>query len=715
WPPTQTNATTQVSKAVLKPGETFDVFGNAHYWPSTSYPGNNSQLIPVEETPMSITSTLAIINELGKTDANGDYSFTIQAPTTPGFYNISTDMTNTTQNWAGNESRNVPCIADDVMIQVLDIDVSVTADPNTTYPNKDITISGDVLWDDASAVTTGSDVNIFIAGEGWWNLTTNAAGHYDQTITVPGSPGTYAVVVDVEDTTTGHTNTNQVSIEVQTPTMNVTAEPSATTALPDRILTVTGHAEYGNGDDAANADVNITLVGVADEFWNSTTDANGDYSINITTPTTSDTYTINVTMESLLYTGLIAYNETDILVTAVPIPDLVLENTGVSIDAPDGLFDGENIEIAVEVKNTGIADATGVFVTFEMNDIEIGNKTIDIVQGGSTNATITWEAVQGNNTLSVLVDPLNAIEESFENNNNATRTIVIDLDTDEDGIGDTMDTDIDGDGYNNTDDDFPLDENEWLDTDDDGTGDNTDTDDDGDGVNDQDDDFPLDPTEDTDTDEDGIGNNADTDDDDDGILDIDDDFPLDETETEDYDEDGIGDNADLDDDADGYLDATEDPELWDTDNDGLTNDIDNDDDNDGTVDTSDTMPYDTDNDGLTNAEDDDDDGDGVLDKDEDLNWDGIVDDDETSSTSSDTDGDGVDDKEDYDPLDPAVSLSTDVNDDGDGGLIILAIVGIVMIIAAILGLMMMKKGNGPDKIEEEETPSEAETPTEKTE
>ncbi len=709
-PPTQINATTQVSKAVLYPGETFDVFGSAHYWPSTSYPGNYSRLIPVTETNVSITLNPTYD---GKTDANGDYSFTIQAPTTPGFYNISTDMTNDTKNWAGNESRNVPCVSGDVMIQVLDIDIDVNAVPNATYPDKNISVNGDALWEDASAVAT-SPVNITIVETGdYWNTNTDAAGLYDQIITVPSTPNTYTVNVEVEDAATGHIKTVHTTIEVQTPTMNLTAESSASTALPDQTLTITGHAEYGNGDNATNAEVNITLNGVADVYWNSTTDANGDYSIDITTPLTPDTYTINITAESPLYTGLMAYNETDILVTAVPVPDLVLANTDIIITAADGLFDGEDIDITVKIKNTGIANATGVLVTFDINDIEIDNKTIDVSQGGSTNITITWEAVQGNNTLNISVDPLNAIEESFENNNNASKILIIDIDTDGDGIGDSSDIDIDGDGYNNTDDEFPLDDDEWLDTDGDSEGDNEDTDDDNDGVLDVDDAFPLDDTEDTDTDGDGVGDNADTDDDDDGVLDVNDSFPLDDTETEDYDGDGIGDNADTDDDEDGYLDATEDPELHDTDNDGLTNDIDNDDDNDGKVDTADTMPYDTDNDGLTNAEDTDDDGDGVLDKDEDLNWNGIVDDDETDWTNSDTDGDGVNDKDDYAPLDPEVMFSTDVEDDS-GSIMPFAILGIVLIVVAVVAIMMMGKGKGPNKTGEE-APSETEPEAQKEE
>ena len=58
------------------------------------------------------------------------------------------------------------------------------------------------------------------------------------------------------------------------------------------------------------------------------------------------------------------------------------------------------------------------------------------------------------------------------------------LDTDDDFLPDCLDDDDDNDGYLDSEDDFPLDPNEWLDTDGDGIGDNADLDDDNDGWSD---------------------------------------------------------------------------------------------------------------------------------------------------------------------------------------------------------------------------------------
>ena len=86
-----------------------------------------------------------------------------------------------------------------------------------------------------------------------------------------------------------------------------------------------------------------------------------------------------------------------------------------------------------------------------------------------------------------------------------------------------------------------------VDTDADGIPDSIDFDDDNDGVEDELDAFPLDASESVDTDADGVGNNADRDDDNDGVNDSIDVFPLDPNESADFDGDGIGDNADPDD------------------------------------------------------------------------------------------------------------------------------------------------------------------------
>jgi len=284
------------------------------------------------------------------------------------------------------------------------------------------------------------------------------------------------------------------------------------------------------------------------------------------------------------------------------------------------------------------------------------------------------------------------------------------VDTDDDGVPDITDPDDDNDGYLDFEDDFPLDNTEWLDTDGDGIGNNADTDDDDDGWTDDeeiacgasdplnssnpldplstpddydgdwicdeqdpDDDndlvldvndaFPLDECATIDTDGDGLPDwiyfncnttlTEDDDDDNDGWNDTVDMFPQDSSEWEDYDLDGIGNNADTDDDGDtvpDYFDAfpLDETEWNDNDGDGVGDNADTDDDNDGTPDTEDDFPNDA-------ASDTDTDGDGMPDSlPEDYNG--------TLTEDNDDDGDGVLDIYDEFPLDPTEWLDTD----GDG-------------------------------------------------
>ena len=237
------------------------------------------------------------------------------------------------------------------------------------------------------------------------------------------------------------------------------------------------------------------------------------------------------------------------------------------------------------------------------------------------------------------------------------------FDTDNDGLNNDIDTDDDSDGIPDDEDSSPLD------TDNDTLTNDIDTDDDNDGYSDDIDEMPLDFLEHLDTDGDGIGNNADTDDDGDGLGDDYDAFPLDASDQVDTDADGIGDNAD-------NCPNVSNADQLNSDDDSLGNACDTDDDNDGVADTSDAFPLDpeetldTDSDGIGNNADTDDDGDGVSDTLDvfPLDRSETVDTDFDgigNNADTDDDGDNVPDSSDAFPLNASEWADTDLDGIGN--------------------------------------------------
>ena len=266
-------------------------------------------------------------------------------------------------------------------------------------------------------------------------------------------------------------------------------------------------------------------------------------------------------------------------------------------------------------------------------------------------------------------------------------------DTDSDELCNELDEDDDGDGYLDLDDDFPLDDSEWLDTDNDGIGNNEDTNDDSDGFSDADEILcgsdPLSyASVPVDTDTDGICDIVDTDDDGDGFADDIDEFPNNPQEWIDTDSDGQGDNSDFDDDNDGVLDEfdafdTDPSEQYDFDGDGLGDNYDTDDDNDGWSDSDETTclsdsqdsesnPADWDSDQVCDVMDEDDDGDGYPDIDDAFQFDvdeWVDTDSDGIGNNEDTDDDGDSWEDALEPncgADPLDVTSTPIDTDSDG-------------------------------------------------
>jgi gliding motility-associated-like protein len=187
----------------------------------------------------------------------------------------------------------------------------------------------------------------------------------------------------------------------------------------------------------------------------------------IATGSPLDFTTYNLTLSYQDFYGSPVASVTNTSIQILSPPNLAVANTSYS-----GLV---NTAITtITVTNTG-----GLVSSFAISPNLPAGLTLNTVTGAisgtptialiATNFTITATNSAGTSSVqfSLLIDT------------GATNQIV---DTDRDGVPDTIDIDDDGDGIVDINDAFPTNPSEWKDTDRDGTGDNTDLDDDNDGI-----------------------------------------------------------------------------------------------------------------------------------------------------------------------------------------------------------------------------------------
>lgn len=191
--------------------------------------------------------------------------------------------------------------------------------------------------------------------------------------------------------------------------------------------------------------------------------------------------------------------------------DLVLTSVTVS---PEPVLINKDVRLYVTVENAGQADEEAIVSVMD-GESWVGSKPVSLKIGGRPDeAWILWKpTTYGSHRLTFTVVD-DGVTDATPANNQVTRDIFVDRDTDGDGIPDATDPDDDNDDVPDAQDQFPLDATRSKDTDGDGIEDKVDSDQDndglynyeenamgtnplkkdtdGDGVNDKQDAFPLD-------------------------------------------------------------------------------------------------------------------------------------------------------------------------------------------------------------------------------
>jgi hypothetical protein len=444
---------------------------------------------------------------------------------------------------------------------VSEIELNASIDKNTINVGNSVTINGSAAYNgNQSAPVETSNVTVRIKRSGseieYKYISTDTSGNFS--IELPFNvAGEYLINVTLSN------RTMSAYYETSVLVMGITYLSELiqlTTCYPSNQMWVNGTALYNTGDPVVNSDVELRINETL--YTTIKTDSTGNYSVLITAPEELGQYRINVTV----YNGsLVGNNETSISVVEKPLPDLVINEWEIIITSSrtPPLKDDE-VSISAIVHNSGLAYCGEINVSFYDGAPSTGNLidsfTISGISiGSSDGATTTWTAINGTREIWIVVDPLNIITESLEDNNHASKSIFVDNDFDGDEIGDQADPDDDNDGYIDTieisEGSDPFNSSSTpLDFDEDFIPDSTDLDIDGDGYSNDVDDFDYNPDEWLDTDSDGTGNNADEDDDEDGLLDIEEDKNqngiVDEGETDpldpDTDGDGVNDKEDYD-------------------------------------------------------------------------------------------------------------------------------------------------------------------------
>ncbi|HEX7255720.1 MAG TPA: CARDB domain-containing protein [Gaiellaceae bacterium] len=129
---------------------------------------------------------------------------------------------------------------------------------------------------------------------------------------------------------------------------------------------------------------------------------------------------------ALTYTGYQVLNNA--LQWQRPLPDLTLTAGDIAISS-EKVKGGDRVTITATVHNVGAVRAANVPVTFQVNGAQVGAvQTIaGIPAGGSGTASVVWDTkhLKGEQTITVTADPANAIAEGNEDNNSASRTVVV--------------------------------------------------------------------------------------------------------------------------------------------------------------------------------------------------------------------------------------------------------------------------------------------------
>lgn len=195
--------------------------------------------------------------------------------------------------------------------------------------------------------------------------------------------------------------------------------------LPDKVNPGGNVTVNGNSTAPQFSTVNVKIPATGD-VWMGFTDITGSYSVNITaplipdnTPTLTDVGSHGVLVE-INDGGTKGYAARTLTLVQ---PDLYVLNITFSPTPTDG----NPTDISAEIHcgpETGVSDT--IQVSFDVGGIPLGTRTIPLMNANSmVIVSQTWLATVGTHDVTVVVDPLNSIDETNEMNNSLSVQVAV--------------------------------------------------------------------------------------------------------------------------------------------------------------------------------------------------------------------------------------------------------------------------------------------------
>ena len=201
--------------------------------------------------------------------------------------------------------------------------------------------------------------------------------------------------------------------------ITVTATSDKLTAYPGEKFNITSGAVYWSNASAPVefSDVNITLLQDMSQYWTGTTNATGNFTIQLDAPATVEGYTYRVTVSNRTVSG---WAETFLTVLTEPLPDLRVTTSDVLLGGGTNPLRDTLLYANVTIRNAGNLTATfHVLITLAHGGTTqtLKNASVTLGPGNQTSVNVTWNALAGIQYLNITLDPGNFVREASETNN----------------------------------------------------------------------------------------------------------------------------------------------------------------------------------------------------------------------------------------------------------------------------------------------------------